>query len=87
MINNLIKDNLDVKTFLKLSKNILSCKSDRSMPPLIENDQIIPDALSKATVCNNYFASISSFPENIRIPDFPIFNYLTETRLDSVTTN
>ena len=87
MMNNLIKDNLDVKTFWIVSKNILSCKSDRSVPPLIENDQIIPDDLSKATVFNNYFASISFFPENIRIPDFPIFNYLTITRLESVTTN
>ena len=87
MISNLSKDNLDVKTFWKLSKNILGCNSDRSIPPLIENDQVIPDDLSKATVFNNYFASISSFPENIQIPDLPNFNYLTETRLDSVTTN
>ena len=87
MISNLSKDNLDVNTFWKLSKNILGCNSDRSIPPLIENDQVIPDDLSKATVCNNYFASISSFPENIQIPDLPNFNYLTETRLDSVTTN
>ena len=87
MINNLSKDNLDVKTFWKLSKNILGCKSDWSIPPLIESDQIMPDGLSKATVFNNYFASISSFPENIQIPFLPNFNYLTETRLDRVNTN
>ena len=87
VINNLSKDNLDVKTFWKLSKNILGCKSDRSIPPLIENDQKIPDDLSKATVFNNYFASLSSSPENIQIPDLTNFNNLAETRLDSVTTN
>ena len=87
MISNLSTDNLDVKTFWKLSKNILGCNSDRPIPPLIEKDQIIPDDLSKATVFNNYFASIWAFPENIQIPDLPNFNNLTETRLDSVATN
>ena len=47
---------------------------------------MIPDDLSKATVFNKYLASISSFPEKIQIPDLSNFNYLTETRLDSVTT-
>ena len=40
MISNLTKDNLDVK-------HILGCISDRSIPPLIENDQIIPDDLQR----------------------------------------
>ena len=61
LVNKLSQDHLDVKTFWKLSKNILGCKSDRSIPPLYENGQLIPDDLSKATIFNNYFASTSSF--------------------------
>ena len=38
-------------------------------------------------IFNNYFASISSFTENVIIPDLPNFKYLTETRLDRITTN
>ena len=87
LVNKLSQDHLDVKTFWKLSKNILGCKSDRSIPPLYENGQIISDDLSKATLFNNYFASISSFTENVIIPDLPNFKYLTDTRLDRITTN
>ena len=87
MVNKLSQDHLDVKTFWKLSKHILGCKSDWSIPPLYENGQIIPDDLSKATLFNNYFASISSFTENVIIPDLPNFKYLTDTRLDRITTN
>ena len=87
MVNKLSQDHLDVKTFWKLSKNILGCKSDRSIPPLYENGQIIPDDLSKATLFNYYFASISYFTENVIIPDLPNFKYLTDTRLDRITTN
>ena len=87
LVNKLSQDHLDVKTFLKLSENILGCKSDRSIPPLYENGQIIPDDLSKATLFNNYFASISSFTENVIIPDLPNFKYLTDTHLNKITTN
>ena len=87
MANKLSQDHLDVKKFWKFSKNILGCKSDRSIPPLYENGQIIPDDLSKATLFNNYFASISSLTENVLIPDLPNFKYLTDTRLDRITTN
>ena len=87
LVNKLSQDHLDVKTFWKLSKNIQGCKSDRSIPPLYENGQIIPDDLSKATLFNNDFASISSFTENVIIPDLPNFEYLTDTRLDRITTN
>ena len=74
LVNKLSQDHLDVKTFWKLSKNILGCKSDRSIPPLYENGQLIPDDLSKATIFNNYFASISSFTENVKTPDLPNIN-------------
>ena len=87
MVNKLSQDHLDVKTFWELSKNILGCKLDRSIPPLYENGQLIPDDLSKATIFNNYFASISSFTENVIIPDLPNFKCLTDTRLDRITTN
>ena len=50
LVNKLSQDHLDVKTFWKLSKNILGCKSDRTIPPLYENGQILPDDLSKATI-------------------------------------
>ena len=46
LVNKLSQDHLDVKTFWKLSKNILGCKSDRSIPPLYENGQLLPDDLS-----------------------------------------
>ena len=39
------------------------------------------------TLFNNYFASISSFTENVIIPDLPNFKYLPDTRLDRITTN
>ena len=87
MVNKLSQYHLDVKTFWKLSKSIVGCKSDRSIPPLYENDQKIPDDLSKATLFNNYFASILSFTENVIIPDLPNFKYLTDTRLGRITTN
>ena len=87
LVSKLSQDHSDVKTFWKLSKNILGCKSDRSIPPLYENGQIIPDDLSKAALFNNYFASISTFTENVIIPDPPNFKYLTDTRLDRITTN
>ena len=87
LVNKLSQGHMDVKTFWKLSKNILGCKSDRFIPLLYENGQMIPDDLSKASTFNNYFESISSFAENVITPDLPNFKYLTETRLDRITTN
>ena len=87
MVNKLSQDHLDVKTFWKLSKSILGCKSDRSIPLLYENGQMIPDYLSKASIFNNYVASISSFAKNVITPDLPNFEYLTEMRLDKINTN
>ena len=88
MVYKLNQDLLDVKAFWKLSKNVLSCKSDRSIPPLYENGQLIPGDLSKATVFNNYFASILPFIENVIIvPGLPNFKDLTDKRLDRVITN
>ena len=74
LVNKLSQDHLDVKTFWKLSKNILGCKSDRSIPSLYENGQLIPYDFSKATIFYNYFASISSLTENVKKPDLPNIN-------------
>ena len=54
LVNKLSQDHLDVKTFWKLSKNILGCKSDRSIPPLYKNGQLIPERQSLITILHLY---------------------------------
>ena len=79
--------NLNAKTFWKLSKRILGDKSDHSIPPLRENNTLVPDNTNKTNIFNDYFASISSLDPYESVPKLPDFNFSTESRIEHISTN
>ncbi|MEW8091294.1 MAG: endonuclease/exonuclease/phosphatase family protein, partial [Candidatus Thiodiazotropha endolucinida] len=72
-INTFNDPNLNAKTFWKLSKRILGDKSDHSIPPLRENNTLVPDDTNKTNIFNDYFASISSLDPYESVPKLPDF--------------
>ena len=43
VVDSLSDPNLDVRNFWKISNCILDDKSDRKIPPLLENNNLVPD--------------------------------------------
>ena len=60
--------NLNIRNFWKISKRILDEKSERTIPPLLENDNLVPEDDRKADNFNNYFASIASLDHSKPLP-------------------
>ena len=78
---------INVKKWWNLSKSILGCKLHPSIPPLIENDNIISNNSEKAEVFNQYFASQCRTPADDNSPQLPDFAYRTDARLDPFLLN
>ena len=81
-INSFNDPNLKAKTFWKLSKKILGDESENSIPPLRENNTLVPDDTDKANIYNDYFTSLSSLD-----PKQPEFNCSIESRIEHISTN
>ena len=69
--------NLTIRNFWKISKRVMDGKSERTIPPLFENDSLITEDDRKADIFNNYFASIASFDHSEPLPNLPNFQFLT----------
>ena len=78
MVTNFSKPNLSSREFWKLSKRLLGDKSDRNIPPLIHDDNIVSDDENKANLFNAYFASISSLVIDGAPPQLPALNFKTD---------
>ena len=74
------------RPFGNYQKN-LSDKSDHSIPPLRENNTLVPDDTDKANIFNDYFASISSLDPYESVPKLPDFNFSTESGIEHISTN
>ena len=55
------------------------------IPPLLENNILVPDNTNKADILNNHFASIASHDPNIPLPRLPDKQF-TNTQIDSIET-
>ena len=86
MVTNFSKPNLSSREFWKLSKRLLGDKSDRNIPPLIHDDNIVSDNENKANLFNAYFVSISSLDIDRAPPQLPAFNFKTDKRIELVQT-
>ena len=50
MVSNSNKPNLSTREFWKISKRILGDKSDRNIPPLLHNNNLVSDEENKSTI-------------------------------------
>ena len=75
------------KIFWKLSKRILGGKSENFIPPLRENNTLVPNDTDKANIYNDYFASTSSLDPYESVPKLPDFNISTKSRMEHIATN
>ena len=79
--------NLNIRIFWEISKRILDEKSERTIPPLLENDNLISEDDKKADIFNNYFASIASLDYSKPLPKLPDFQFLTDVRIQHIQTS
>ena len=86
VVDSLSDPNLDVRNFWKISNRILDDKSDRKIPPLLENNNLVPDDTQKADIFNNHFASIASLDHDMPLPRLPDFQFDTNARIDNIET-
>ena len=86
VVVSLSDPNLDVRNFWKISNRILDDKSDRKIPPLLENNNLVPDDTQKADIFNNHFASIASLDHDTPLPRLPDFQFDTNARIDNIET-
>ena len=56
------------------------------IPPLLENNILVPNDTNKAEIFNNHFASIASHDPNIPLPRLPDIQLNTNTQIDSIKT-
>ena len=84
MVSNFNKPTLNTREFWKISKRILGEKSDRNIPPLLHNNNLVSDEENKLIMFNDYFASISSL--DVAPPPLPAYTYKTDTRIGQVET-
>ena len=86
-MESLSDPNLNIRNFWKISKRILDGKSERTIPPLLENDNLVPEDDRKADIFNNYFASIASLDHSEPLPKLPDFQFLTDARIQNIQTS
>ena len=87
VVDSLSDPNLNIRNFWKISKRILDEKSERTIPPLLENDNLIAEDDKKADIFNNYFASIASLDHSEPLPKLPDFQFLTDARMHNIQTS
>ena len=85
-VDSLSDPNLDVRNFWKISNRILDDKSDRKIPPLLENNNLLPDDTQKTDIFNNHFASIASLDHDMPLPRLPDFKFDINARIDNIET-
>ena len=86
-MESLSDPNFNIRNFWKISKRILDGKSERTIPPLLENDNLVPEDDRKADIFNNYFASIASLDHSEPLPKLPDFQFLTDARIQNIQTS
>ena len=74
--------NTTSKSYWKLVKSVYGNKQHVNIPPLLEDGVLINNDIDKANLLNNYFIS-QTIPPNTNIP-LPVFEYLTNARLDNI---
>jgi hypothetical protein len=74
--------NTTAKTYWKLIKSAYGDKQTSSIPPLLENDELITDDKTKATILNQYFIDQTILPPSTA--PLPDVTYLTDTRLTNI---
>ena len=72
---------------MKISKRILDEKSERTIPPLLENDNLVSEDDRKADIFNNYFATIAFLDHSEPLPKLPDFQFLTDARIQNIQTS
>ena len=87
VVESLSDPNLNIRNFWKISKRILDGKSERTIPPLLENDNLVSEDDRKADIFNNYFASIASLDHSEPLPKLPDFQFLTDARIQNIQTS
>ena len=86
VVDSLSDPKLNIINFLKLSKRILDDKSERTIPPLLENNVLMPDDAGKAEIFNNHFASIASIDHSKPLSRLPNFQFITDARIKNIQT-
>ena len=84
VVDSLSDPNLDVRNFWKISNRILDDKSDCKIPPLLGNNNLVPDDTQKADIFNNHFASIASLNHDMPLSRLPDFQFETNARIDNI---
>ena len=84
VVESLSDPNLNIRNFWKISKRILDEKSERTIPLLLENDNLVSEDDRKADIFNNYFASIASLDHSEPLPKLPDFQFLTDARIQHI---
>ena len=87
VVESLSDPNLNIRNFWKISKRILDGKTERTIPPLLENDNLVSEDDRKADIFNNYFASIASLDHSEPLPKLPDFQFLTDARIQNIQTS
>ena len=87
VVETLSDPNLTIRHFWKISKRVMDGKSERTIPPLFENDSLITEDDRKADIFNNYFASIASIDHSEPLPNLPNFQFLTDSRIENIQTS
>ena len=80
-INSFNDPNLNAKSFWKQSKTISGDESENSIPPLRENNNLVPDDPDKATYYNDYLPLYPPLTLTSQYLNYPTSNYLPNHEL------
>ena len=86
-MESLSDPNLNNRRIWKISKHILDEKSERTIPPLLENDNLVSEDDKKADIFNIYFASIASLDHSEPLPKLPDFQFKKDARIQNIQTS
>ncbi|CAC5424938.1 unnamed protein product [Mytilus coruscus] len=79
------RENLNPRKFWSLSKSVLGYNSDRAIPPLKDNMNLISDDLEKAELLNCYFSAQMHLGQHENdLPALPPLSFLTVERLQEI---
>ncbi|CAC5380462.1 unnamed protein product [Mytilus coruscus] len=85
IIRSFSRENLNPRKFWSLSKSVLGYNSDRAIPPLKDNMNLISDDLEKAELLNCYFSAQMHLGQHENdLPALPPISFLTVERLQDI---
>ncbi|VDI55735.1 Hypothetical predicted protein [Mytilus galloprovincialis] len=85
IIRSFSRENLNPRKFWSLSKSVLGYNSDRTIPPLKDNMNLISDDLEKAELLNCYFSAQMHLGQHENdLPALPPLSFLTVERLQEI---